>query len=163
MYNTHKRQTSMRPAGFELANPEIERLPNYALYRAATWIRSVYIGPFKIYHVTLTYRNIPHYVPPHMRQCPSCETSSLYTLKPFAFCHPNKTLPQSGVSWPVIKWTLAFTVYPTYILKISHLTSCRLKICRVSLRCPQPTVCQSRQLNYSRAPQEKEMSLNHRS
>lgn len=144
----------MRLAGFEPAIPAIGRLPTYALYRAVTGIGSIYKGLFKIHHVILTYRNISHHVPLHMRQFSSCDTSSLCALKRFAFCH-HKTLPHSGHWWPFIGWTLPFTVYSTYILKISHLTFCRLETCRIPLRCPQTTVCQPRPLNYSRAPQEK--------
>jgi len=129
----------MRLAGFEPAIPAIERLPTYALYRATTGIGSVYIDLFKILHVIKTYRNISHYVLPHMRQFPSSDTFSPCTLKRFAFCHPNKTLPHSEHSWPVIGCTLPFTVYPTYILKISHLTPCSLKTRRAPLRCPPTT------------------------
>jgi hypothetical protein len=37
-HNTHKRQTSMPPAGFEPAIPSSKRPHTYALDRAATWI-----------------------------------------------------------------------------------------------------------------------------
>jgi len=37
-HNTHKRQTSMPPAGFEPTIPASERLQTYALDRATTWI-----------------------------------------------------------------------------------------------------------------------------
>jgi hypothetical protein len=44
IHNTHKRQISIPPAGFEPAIPAIELRPSHTLDGAATWIGGLYIG-----------------------------------------------------------------------------------------------------------------------
>ena len=100
-HNTHTSQTSMRLAGFETAIPAIDCQPTPYTERPPGSDPSIYVGLFKILHVIKTNRNISHYVLPHMRQFPSSDTFSLCTLKSFASCHPNKTLPTLGVRGPL--------------------------------------------------------------
>jgi hypothetical protein len=84
IHNTHKRQTSIPPAGFEPTIPAIERPQTHAWDRAATGFGTQYITPTKC--MILINPNINGTYPPCFSTCVLFSSGGWF-LK-LAFCSP---------------------------------------------------------------------------